>query len=351
MATGAGALLGAFAIGGAVRWEATGGGSWLSFCWCEQAPAMPRAVAATITKQRRHMMGSSRGVGTDTRIAKQPGCRQKARKPPSPPRTGDKIPASAAPDRRLSYRDDAGEGPPRVAASGISLAGESLGTSLIPVLQQPALRLGPLTVHAFGLLVACAVLLGTRVLQRRAAEQGLSARAVARFVSWVLIGGFLGAHLVDRIVYFPRETGADPLSILRFWEGLSSFGGFLGGTMGRCCSLSGARTRRPLGRTSTASRTRSLSGGFLADSDVSSPTTIQDARPASFSARCTRTASSVTTWVWRRRSTRQESPCSFNDSDGSPDSRVSISGSSSFSTRRFGLASTFSGSSTSATEG
>ena len=53
-----------------------------------------------------------------------------------------------------------------------------------------------------------------------------------RFVSWVLIGGFLGAHLVDRIVYFPGETASDPLSIFRFWEGLSSFGGFLGGTIG-----------------------------------------------------------------------------------------------------------------------
>jgi phosphatidylglycerol:prolipoprotein diacylglycerol transferase len=51
-------------------------------------------------------------------------------------------------------------------------------------------------------------------------------------VSWILLGGFAGAHLVDRLVYFPRETLADPLSILRFWEGLSSFGGFLGGTTG-----------------------------------------------------------------------------------------------------------------------
>ena len=107
-----------------------------------------------------------------------------------------------------------------------------MGTPLIPYFQQPTLSIGPLTVHAFGLLVACAVLLGTQVLQHRAAQQGLSQRAVTRFVSWVLIGGFLGAHLVDRIVYFPRETGSDPLSVLRFWEGLSSFGGFLGGTMG-----------------------------------------------------------------------------------------------------------------------
>ena len=47
----------------------------------------------------------------------------------------------------------------------------------------------------------------------------------------MLIGGFAGAHLVDRLVYFPAETIADPLSLLRVWESLSSFGGFLGGTV------------------------------------------------------------------------------------------------------------------------
>ena len=40
--------------------------------------------------------------------------------------------------------------------------------------------------------------------------------------------GYIGAHLVDRFVYFPGETLANPISILKFWEGLSSFGGFVG---------------------------------------------------------------------------------------------------------------------------
>jgi phosphatidylglycerol---prolipoprotein diacylglyceryl transferase len=86
-------------------------------------------------------------------------------------------------------------------------------------------------VHAFGILVACGVLLGAKVLQRRGTENGLADRSLARFINWVLIGGFLGAHLFDRLVYFPHETLADPLSLLRLWEGLSSFGGFLGGTI------------------------------------------------------------------------------------------------------------------------
>lgn len=103
---------------------------------------------------------------------------------------------------------------------------------MIPYFPQPQLSVGPLTIHAFGVLVACALLVGTRIVRRRGAAAGLGDREIGRFLSWVLIGGFAGAHLVDRLVYFPAETIADPLSLLRFWESLSSFGGFAGGTAG-----------------------------------------------------------------------------------------------------------------------
>jgi len=103
---------------------------------------------------------------------------------------------------------------------------------MIPYFPQPEVQLGPVTIHAFGVLVACALLVGTTIVRQRAAAQGLPEREVGRFLSWILIGGFAGAHLVDRLVYFPRATMAEPLSLLRFWESLSSFGGFLGGTVG-----------------------------------------------------------------------------------------------------------------------
>ena len=102
---------------------------------------------------------------------------------------------------------------------------------MIPYFRQPTLELGPLTVHGFGVLVAIAVMVGVTILHRRAAAQGLAAVDVSRFINWVLVGGFAGAHLVDRFVYFPADTFAHPISIFRFWEGLSSFGGFLGGTV------------------------------------------------------------------------------------------------------------------------
>jgi phosphatidylglycerol---prolipoprotein diacylglyceryl transferase len=102
---------------------------------------------------------------------------------------------------------------------------------MLPYFHQPELSLGPLTIHAFGVLVAIAVLVGANILYRRAAQFGILRAEASGFVNWILIGGLIGAHLVDRFVYFPSETMQDPMSILRVWSGLSSFGGFLGGTL------------------------------------------------------------------------------------------------------------------------
>lgn len=103
---------------------------------------------------------------------------------------------------------------------------------MIPYFEQPTLHLGPLTIHAFGVLVAMAVWVGHRVYQRRVRATGLDPVLGDRLLTFMLVGGFIGAHLVDRLVYFPRVTMADPLSILKIWEGLSSFGGFLGAVVG-----------------------------------------------------------------------------------------------------------------------
>ena len=164
---------------------------------------------------------------------------------------------------------------------------------MIPYFAQPQLRLGPLTIHAFGVLVACALFVGMRIVRRRAAGQGLPDREVGRFLSWVLIGGFVGAHLVDRLVYFPRETMADPFSLLRFWESLSSFGGFLGGTAGALCSSGARRTRLDLEVRGQLRVRVSLrldlgrTGCFVAYDHPGRSTGF-------FSARCTRTASFAT---------------------------------------------------------
>jgi phosphatidylglycerol:prolipoprotein diacylglycerol transferase len=103
---------------------------------------------------------------------------------------------------------------------------------MIPYFAQPRLHLGPLTIHAFGVLVAIAVLVGHRMFRWKLRREGMDVVLGERLLTWVLVGGFICAHLVDRLVYYPGETLRDPVSLLKIWASLSSFGGFLGAVIG-----------------------------------------------------------------------------------------------------------------------
>lgn len=101
----------------------------------------------------------------------------------------------------------------------------------MPYLHVPPVNLGPLTIHAFGVIVALAVFLGIKATRHRAAELGLDVHLIDRLMPWFILGVFIGAHLVSVLLYFPHKIVEDPLIFLRLWDGLSSFGGILGGLL------------------------------------------------------------------------------------------------------------------------
>jgi phosphatidylglycerol:prolipoprotein diacylglycerol transferase len=102
---------------------------------------------------------------------------------------------------------------------------------VIPYFTQPTLHLGPITIHAFGVLVATGILLALRIIRQRATKIGLDPILAERLAMRMVIVGFITAHVFDRVAYYPRELLADPLSILYVWQNISSFGGFLGATL------------------------------------------------------------------------------------------------------------------------
>jgi phosphatidylglycerol---prolipoprotein diacylglyceryl transferase len=70
------------------------------------------------------------------------------------------------------------------------------------------------------------------VAMRHARQRGINEKKVSEFIFWVLVGGFLGAHMLDAIFYHPGRLAREPLYLFKIWEGLSSYGGFIGAVLG-----------------------------------------------------------------------------------------------------------------------
>jgi phosphatidylglycerol:prolipoprotein diacylglycerol transferase len=87
---------------------------------------------------------------------------------------------------------------------------------------------GSVPIHMFGVLVAIGVIVGDRIVVKEGQKRGLDARDVKFMNARIVIGGFIVAHLVSVIFYFPERIKENPLVLVNIWSGLSSFGGFLG---------------------------------------------------------------------------------------------------------------------------
>lgn len=102
----------------------------------------------------------------------------------------------------------------------------------IPYIHVPDMQIGPVPLHPFGLLVATGVLLGTWITTWRARRLGWDVDLLNSFITWMLVAGFIGGHVFDEIFYHPDQIAKNPFSLLFLWEGLSSYGGFLGALLG-----------------------------------------------------------------------------------------------------------------------
>lgn len=107
-----------------------------------------------------------------------------------------------------------------------------------PDLDPVAIRLGPLAIRWYGLAYITGLVLGWRYtvwLARQKRFNGTGSRPTATdlddFLFWAMAGVLIGGRLGIVLFYKPHEYFADPLSILKIWEGGMSFhGGMLGVT-------------------------------------------------------------------------------------------------------------------------
>ncbi len=103
---------------------------------------------------------------------------------------------------------------------------------MIPFLQQPSISLGPVRLQAFGAILMSAVLVGEALYRRRLAAQHLDVSVGMAMAWYIMVAGFVGAHLFSAIFYFPSRVARDPWFLFKLWEDVSSFGGMLGGVVG-----------------------------------------------------------------------------------------------------------------------
>lgn len=86
---------------------------------------------------------------------------------------------------------------------------------------------GPLTIYSFGVLVALGFWLGSIVGQRKSVRDNIDPEILNRLVGWLVAGVFVGGHLGHALFYEPKYYMENPMELLRVWDGISSFGGFI----------------------------------------------------------------------------------------------------------------------------
>src|SRR5512133_4390772 len=102
--------------------------------------------------------------------------------------------------------------------------------AVIPWFELPSLTLGPVTLQSFGVLSALGILAAVELASRADRQLGNDPRVIPDYAIAGVIAGVLFGHAAHLLFYHPEEL-ADPWRILKFWEGLSSMGGLLGGVL------------------------------------------------------------------------------------------------------------------------
>jgi phosphatidylglycerol---prolipoprotein diacylglyceryl transferase len=88
---------------------------------------------------------------------------------------------------------------------------------------------GLIRLNVWSFAVPAAIVSGYWFALRRARQAGLATREFESSLEWCVGGGLVLSHMVEILLYQPHRLKAEgPLTLLKFWDGLSSYGGFFG---------------------------------------------------------------------------------------------------------------------------
>ncbi|MGH7932573.1 MAG: prolipoprotein diacylglyceryl transferase [Candidatus Binataceae bacterium] len=97
---------------------------------------------------------------------------------------------------------------------------------MIPVL----LRIGPISVYSYGLMMALGFIVGDLVISSECKRRGYTTDFATALVVWGAVGGLAGARLYDVFDNWPLYM-ANPWSIIFSGAGFVWYGGFFGGVI------------------------------------------------------------------------------------------------------------------------
>jgi phosphatidylglycerol:prolipoprotein diacylglycerol transferase len=115
-----------------------------------------------------------------------------------------------------------------------------------PAIDPVAFSLGPVKVHWYGLMYVLGFIAGWWLGRRRAAAPGSTWKPVDvdDLIFFAAVGVIVGGRLGWTLVYGFDSIRADPLAILRVWQGGMSFHGGLAGVMVAIALFARRRGRR-----------------------------------------------------------------------------------------------------------
>ena len=93
------------------------------------------------------------------------------------------------------------------------------------------LRLGPITVYSYGMMVALAFIIGIILATREAGRRGIKPEIILDLTFWILISGLIGARFLYVLINF-SDYRENPLEILMLQKGgLVFYGGLIFATI------------------------------------------------------------------------------------------------------------------------
>jgi phosphatidylglycerol:prolipoprotein diacylglycerol transferase len=100
--------------------------------------------------------------------------------------------------------------------------------SIDPVL----FSIGHFGLRWYGVIVAASIGLGAWIAAREARRRGVRSQDFQDALTWVILGGLIGARLFHVLDHWPHEYALNPIRTLYFWEGgLAIWGAVVGGML------------------------------------------------------------------------------------------------------------------------